>query len=247
MSERGVSTLVAMILVLAIVSTSIAAIGSHYLPVLKKRAEILQEERLTSSFLEIASMYPGNGTAVLELGGGTTILNSVQTTSSIHLWSSGDVAVKVSAQNVSDVSYNTKLFALNLSTFSTRIPDRTTLFSEGGVRIYQYGKNITRKPPDVIHSNAGLIRIFLDNLISGEQEVAGNSIAYITIHSNSRIYSFTNVNVTVTVNDAIFKDYWIDAMKNAGFRVISTGNTATGSKTNVNLTLEIRDFDVRLY
>jgi len=243
MPEKGVSTLVAMILVLAIVSTSITAIASNYLPILKKRAEIQHEEELTSSFLEIASVYPGNETVVLKLGGGTTLLNPTPTSSSVHLWKSGSVEV-----DVNNAQYNTTLFTINLSTFNTCIPDRVLLFSEGGVKIYQNSRNITAKPPDIrIYYNANSLHITLDNLTSDEQEVAGSGIAYIAVHSQSRVYSFTNVNVTLTVDDAIFEEYWVNTMKYAGFTVSSMGNTATGGKKNVNLTLEIRDFDIRLH
>ena len=243
MPERGVSTLVAMILVLAIVSASIAAVFSSYLPVLKKRSEIQHEERLKSSFLRVVSIYPGNGTIVLKLGGGDTLFDPVQATSNIHLWKSGWAEI-----DVNNVSYRVTFFALNLSTFNTRIPDKVILFSEGGIKIYQDNKNHTVKSPDIqIRYSAGSLSVALDNLTSDEQQVAGNGLAYMAIHSRSGVYSFTNVNVTIAVEDSIFRKYWIDAMKSAGFTVSSTGNLVIGYINNVNLTLEIRNFDIRLY
>ncbi len=238
MKRKGISTIVGMILILAVISTAIVAITTHYLPVLEERLEFKHEKSLIYSFLKLEEIYPGNGTTTLNLGI-SNVFSPVQTSATVKLWKSGDVTIDVAGRK-----FDGKLFAIKLYVFNTRIPDESVTFSEGGIKFYQGGKNLTLNPPNIrVYRTNKNVYISVDNLVTKQQEISGNGLAFINIEVLNRIYNFKNVSVTINVNDSIFESYWIYSLKKAGF--VLTGNTA--NLNNVNLTLEIKNYYINLY
>ncbi len=260
MNNKALSPVVSMILILAIITTSISVLWANYVPIVKKRAEIKHNERLIDEFLSISTIYSllnENESKVisLTLGGGETTFGHLTTSSTLKVNKTGTVTVNMSCDNLphDNSPHSFSLFSIELSIHNTYLPDRTFVFSEGGIKVFQYDKNITRLEPDMNESlrfqnNTLILRI--DNLKTDPQEVSGNGIVYLRLkfdRNESYSREYYNCTGSIQVNDSLFEDEWIKVMES-----LSNGRLRFDPKSNslkfnnMNVSILTRDFVVNV-
>lgn len=260
MDDKAVSPIIAIMLILAILVTSISVLASNWFPIVKKRAEIQHNKELTDKFLSIVTVYSTlnenrSSAMSIKLGGGDTFFSQTTTSSTLSVNQSGWIDVNMVCDGT-PLLLTLKLFKVSLSTHNTLIPDQTFVFSEGGIKIFQYGKNITRLEPDIdksIEFRDGILYLIADNLTSEPQEVSGNGIAFLrfksNLNSNSGLYK--NCTGSILVEDDVFNGEWDDVMiklkENSPTVFSFNQNTNTLQiLTQINVSLTIRDFDVQI-
>ena len=104
MDDKAISPVVSMMLILAIITTSISVLWANYVPIVKKRAEIEHNEKLSDEFLSISTIYSllnENESKVisLKLGGGETTFGHLTTSSTLKVKKTGTVIVDMSCDN----------------------------------------------------------------------------------------------------------------------------------------------------
>ncbi|RLI75680.1 hypothetical protein DRO97_02700 [Archaeoglobales archaeon] len=260
MDDKAVSPIIAIMLILAILVTSISVLASNWFPIVKKRAEIQHNKELTDKFLSIVTVYSTlnenrSSAMSIKLGGGDTFFSQTTTSSTLSVNQSGWINVSMECNDTS-LLLTLKLFKVNLSIHNTLIPDQTFVFSEGGIKIFQYGKNITRLEPDIdksIEFRDGVLYLRVDNLTSEPQEVSGNGIAFLRFKSNLNPNSglYKNCTGSILVEDDVFNGEWDDVMikleeNNPTVFSFNQNTNTLQILTQINVSLTIRDFDVQI-
>jgi len=252
MDGKAISPVVSMMLILAIITTSISILWANYVPIVKKRAEIEHNEKLSDEFLSIATIYSlldENESKVisLKLGGGETAFGLLMTSSTLKVKKTGTVIVDMRCDN-STVRKSFSLFGIELSIHNTYLPDRAFVFSEGGIKVFQYDKNITRLEPNINESlrfQNDTLMLRVDNLTTKPQEVSGNGIVYLRLKFEYRSKRYDNCTGFIQVNDSLFEDEWIGVMESLGKGCdrlsFDSGNNSL-KFNNINISVLIRDF-----
>jgi len=248
MDNKAISPVVSMMLILAIITTSISVLWANYVPILKKRAEIEHNEKLNDEFLSIATIYSllnENESKVisLKLGGRETAFGLL-TSSTLRVKKTGTVIV--SCENLT--VHNFSLFSIELSIHNTYLPDRSFAFSEGGIKVFQYDKNITRLKPNINESlkfQNGTLVLRVDNLTTKPQEVSGNGIAYLRLKFKYNSWRYDNCTGFIQVNDSLFEDEWIEVMESLSEESLSFNNSRLEFE-NISVSILSRDFVVNI-
>ena len=252
MNDRAISPVISVMLILAIITTSISVLWANYVPILKKRAEIEHNEKLNDEFLSIATIYSllnENESKVisLKLGGGETTFGHLATSSTLRVEKTG--AIIVSCKNLTVPNFS--LFSIELSIHNTYLPDRSFAFSEGGIKVFQYDKNITRLKPNINESlkfQNGTLVLRVDNLTTKPQEVSGNGIAYLRLKFKYNSWRYDNCTGFIQVNDSLFEDEWIEVMESLSneskFSFDSENNRLEFE--NISVSILSRDFVVNI-
>ena len=256
MDNKAISPVVSMMLILAIITTSISVLWANYVPIIKKRAEIEHNEKLSDEFLSIATIYSllnENESKVisLKLGGGETTFGRLTTSSTLNVENSGSVIVDMSCDN-STVRKSFSLFSIELSIHNAYLPDRTFVFSEGGIKTFQYERNITRLQPNINESlkfQSDTLVLRVDNLTTKTQEISGNGIIYLRLKFKYHNERCNNCTGFIQVNDSLFEDEWIGAMESLSRKSdrlsFDSGNNSL-EFNNINVYILTRDFVVNI-
>ena len=254
MNDRAISPVISVMLILAIITTSISVLWANYVPILKKRAEIEHNEKLNDEFLSIATIYSllnENESKVisLKLGGGETTFGHLTTSSTLKVKKTGTVIVDMSCDN-STVRKSFSLFGIELSIHNTYLPDRAFVFSEGGIKVFQYDKNITRLKPNINESlrfQNDTLMLRIDNLTTKPQEVSGSGIVYLRLKFEYRSDRYDNCTGFIQVNDSLFEDEWTGVMESLSKRSdkLSFDSENNSLEFNgINVSILVRDFMV---
>ena len=253
MDDKAISPVVSMMLILAIITTSISVFWANYVPILKKRAEIEHNEKLSDEFLSIATIYSllnENESKVisLKLGGGETTFGRLMTSSTLRVKKTGTVVFDMSCDNLT-VRKSFSLFSIELSIHNSYLPDRTFVFSEGGIKVFQYDKNITRLKPNINESlkfQNGTLVLRIDNLTTKPQEISGNGIAYLRLKFECRSERYSNCTGFMQVNDSLFRDEWRGVMESLSKKSERFYSDSENSLefNNINVYILTRDFVV---
>jgi len=254
--EKAISPVVGMILILAILAIAISVISSHWFPILRKDAEIKHNERLKDEFLDIVTVYSmldRNESKVisLKLGSNQPSFSHTTTSSTLSVRESGWIKINLTYDNFS-YSIRYKLFMINLSIHNSFIPDETLVFSEGGIKIYQGGTNITRLNPNLqlcFDNASNTLFLGVDNFTDNFQEVSGNGVAFLSLNMNSRHLNFSNCTGNIRIQDEIFSDEWRDIMSELDSNSVFSFDPSTNTlsiNSPINVSLTIRDFKVAL-
>ena len=256
MDDKALSPVVSMMLILAIITTTISVLWANYVPIVKKRAEIEHDEKLSDEFLSISTIYSllnENESKVisLKLGGGETTFGRLTTSSTLKVRDTGSVVFNMSCDNLT-VQKSFSLFGIELSIHNIYLPDRTFAFSEGGIKVFQYDKNITRLKPNVNESlkfQSDTLMVRIDNLTTKPQEVSGNGIVYLKLKFERRSERYDNCTGFIQVNDSLFEDEWIRVMESLSKRSDRFSFDSENNKlefNNINVSLLTRDFVVNI-
>ena len=256
MDKKAISPVVSMMLILAIITTSISVLWANYVPIVKKRAEIEHNEKLIDEFLSISTIYSllnENESKVisLKLGGGETTFGRLTTSSTLKVRNTGTVIVDMSCDN-STVRKSFSLFGIELSIHNTYLPNRAFVFSEGGIKVFQYDKNITRLEPNINESlrfQNDTLMLRIDNLKTDPQEVSGNGIVYLRLKFECHSDRYYNCTGFIQVNDSLFEDEWIGVMKSLSKRTDRLSFDSENDSlefNNINVSILIRNFVVNI-
>ncbi len=261
MNNKALSPIVSMMLILAIITTSISVLWANYVPIVKKRAEIEHNERLIDKFLNIptiCSLLNENESKIisLKLGGGETAFGRLTTSSTLRVNRSGTVRIDfyyTVNNSTKHYDHTFNLFSIELETHNNFILDQKFVFSEGGIKVFQYNRSITKSKPNMneflrFENNTLILKI--DSLKTEPQEVSGNGIVYLRLKFNrNESYSGEYHYCTgyIQVNDSLFEDEWIKVMKSLSERsdrLRSENNRLMFN--NINVSILIRDFVVSI-
>ena len=257
MNNKALSPVVSMMLILAIITTSISVLWANYVPIVKKRAEIEHNERLSDEFLSISTIYSllnENESKVisLKLGGGETTFGRLTTSSTLKVKRTGTVIVNMTCDNLPHSNFSFSLFGIELSIHNMYLPDCAFVFSEGGIKVFQYDKNITRLEPNINESlrfQNDTLMLRVDNLTTKPQEVSGNGIVYLRLKFEYRSDRYDNCTGFIQVNDSLFEDEWIKVMKSLSERSDRLSFDSENNSlvfNNINVSILTRDFVVNI-
>jgi len=235
------------ILVFAVLTTLITSIFVYYLPIIKKNAEFEHEKELIDRFLEIVNGYP-NCDLELRLGGGGTVFNPMETSATLETNVSGYLILELWNGSTLLFKRRVDVCCINLSIYNTKIENVKVSYCEGGVVLYQGNSKLLLKPPSldkVLLIGNGSLTLY--NYTTGEEEIAGNGVAFVSVRAKSfenlRLGNVTEV--TVSVYDNLFERYWNDYLIKNGFHQISSSVWALN--LNGSLSLSIYNVTVYLY
>ena len=130
------------------------------------------------------------------------------------------------------------------------MPDRAFVFSEGGIKVFQYDKNITRLKPNINESlrfQNDTLMLRIDNLTTKPQEVSGSGIVYLRLKFEYRSDRYDNCTGFIQVNDSLFEDEWTGVMESLSERSdkLSFDSENNSLEFNgINVSILVRDFVV---
>ncbi len=238
---NAVSSVVAMILILSILTAALSAALAEIVPAVKKRYEVMTVERIRGEFFRVLSE---NGTFSIPLGGSSPF-GSLTTSSTLRVNETGSVAIDLSC-NGTDYRAAFRLFSVELWIHTEFLPDQGYVFSEGGLKIFQPGGNVTRLKPEPLRFGDGTLFVRVYHLDSDRAEVSGNGVAWMKISSRHRVEELENCSGYVEVEDAVFGNAWSAAMSEIGdsSRLQFSGNRLI--VRNVNVSIEVGSFDIAI-
>jgi hypothetical protein len=111
-TDEAVSTVIALMLILAIISTCIAVYTTTYVPGLKQQSEIVHSEDVKYAFERFASdidniyslQREGQFTEPLALGGGGVLLSPVRSSGTVEIENTSIGSVKIGSSDSIDIS-----------------------------------------------------------------------------------------------------------------------------------------------
>lgn len=187
--EDAVSTVIAMMLILAILSTCIAVYTTTYVPGLKQQSEIIHSEDVKLVFDRFASdvenIYslgkPAQFSETFALGGGNVLLSPAKSSGTVEAEN-----VKIGTLKISGLS-EYEITQVNL----TYTPSFTSWEKQG----YAYENDVVWITKDTKRTPASQTLFTIENGISREESVVKDRLSgkYITVTNDE------NNNVTVTI------------------------------------------------
>ncbi len=253
-STKAISSVIAMIMLLAVISTAVSVISVNLLPVMEKKAEIEHNRKLKDEFLDIVKVYSTskseNRSFSLSLGKSKTLFGQ-STSSTLSVRESGWMAINLIC-NQTPIDENYRLFSLNLSTHSPLLPSQTIIFSEGGVIERQDGTTIERLSPDIrveFNNTSNTLFLTMHNLASLPVEVSGNGYILLRLGKSSSFKEYVNCTGSISIRDGVFGEEWERKMLELSgpFSVSNIPPTNILSiDAPVNVSLEIRNFEISL-
>ncbi len=176
MPERdssGISAVLGILMVLAILASVITVIVVYKLPVIEKRAEFRHELEEIRAFRSFEKVYLGEPSDVnLELGAPSLPLLHVKMDSSLRVWNSGSIVVRISyALNNSSgtVTFRGRTFGVNLSVYPSLLPYYKLAMTPLGIVAYQSGfrENLTNFTLQYLEScivnDGNTVKVYVDN------------------------------------------------------------------------------------
>jgi len=227
-SEKAVSSILGMILVLVILGAVIAVITVYEIPIIEKRSEFQHEVSLLDDFSNLRSIYypESNSSSVtveFDLGGSSPPLVRVVEDANLRVWNSGYVTYTIAS--AASVSYTTHIFAMNMSIYPSRLPYLTAIMSEGGLKYHQAGNSLSIYSPEsyingsVVESSATNLTVYVDNyavntISNGNYTLSGTGFICLGIKMNERVAgTYAGATLTIDPHDSLYQNYW-NAIKN---------------------------------
>ncbi len=238
MDCNAVSTVLAAILIIAVLATSISVAVTNLIPEIVKKEEIEIVERLRDGFDAIADNYLRNST--ISFGFSNSWFSHVAANLGVYETGLINVSMNCSGRVIDE---RIRLFSLNLSVYSAMVPPQKLVFSESGMEVEQFGSYVILLPPATGFNLSGVLEVSLDALISNPVEVSGNRFYIKTSVSRQKILE-NGCYGWISVRDAIFGDYWISEMRSISN--LSSNLTyfpnASLKLSGVDVAINIRDF-----
>ena len=233
-SSDAVSSVVAMIMVLAVLAVALPLAISNFIPCYVKSSEMQRYAEAEDSFLKIAEFYPSSGRLRLRLGEQTPF--GFVAATSLKAESSGTVKVDASCDG-GNVNLQCNISSVKLSMLGRAIPNKTLIFSEGGIVVEQAGTRIVLSEPqiEVNHSDDSLTLTI--DCLKEERGISGSGSAIVDIAMSMERREYENCTGYIHINDSLFQDYWDEAMQSA---------SGSMNFTNKNVTLIVRWMDVKV-
>jgi len=201
MRNSGVSAVVGIILILAVVSSILTVIAVYKLPVLEKRIEFRHESQLLSKLFDLQKAYLGNYSDSFELGAPNTLLLSTHEYSAFRVWCAGHEFLTYSSKSGSKhISGN--LVGFNISIYPSRLPQVKASVTPFGAYIYQGGFNLTVLNNSeefytrsfTLSGNNVTVYIYNYNIYGKlNYTISGNGIVSVSITTAERSVHITNV------------------------------------------------------
>ncbi len=236
-SDEAVSSVVAMIMVLAVLAVAVPLTISNFVPYYVKSSEMQRYAEAEDSFFKIVEFYPSSGRLRLQLGEQTPF--GFVAATSLKAESTGMVEVHAACDG-GNVNLKCNISSLKLSMLGRAIPNRTLIFSEGGIAVEQAETRVVLSEPRIELNYSDSLTVAVDCL-KDERGISGSGSAIVDIAISTERMEYENCTGWIYVNDSIFQDYWIKAMQSTG---LFSGSTLSFS--NLNLTLWVRWMDVRV-
>jgi len=228
-SERAVSSVLGMILVLVILGAVITVITVYKIPIIEKKSEFQHEVDLLDDFSNLRNIYypESNSSSVtveFDLGGSSPPLVRVVEDANLMVWNSGYVTYTITS--TTSASYTTHIFAVNMSVYPSRLPYLTAVMSEGGLKYYQAGnRGLAIYSPrsyingSVVKNSATNLTVYVDNYVvntisNGNYTISGTGFVCLGIKMNERVAgTYTGATLTIDPHDSLYQNYW-NAIKN---------------------------------
>ena len=245
-STKAISSVIAMIMLLAVISTAVSIISVNLLPVMEKKAEIEHNRKLKDEFLDIVKIYSDsaeNRGFSLTLGKSKTLFGQ-STSSSLSVRRSGSVEISLLC-NQTHIEKNYTLFRLDLSTHNSLLPDQTIVFSEGGIIERQSDIAIERLSPDIrieLNNTNNTLLLTIDNLTSSPTEVSGNGVAFLTLKKRLCLAKYINCTGSIRISDEVFGGRWEEKIRELFGSSPVDGTISINAP--INISLKVRNFEI---
>ncbi|WP_202319120.1 hypothetical protein [Archaeoglobus neptunius] len=236
--DEAVSSIVAMILILAMLAVAVPLAISNFVPHYIKNVEIQRYEESEASFLRIAEAYPDPVKLRLYMGRQTPF--GFVAATSFGAKSSGRISIEAVCDSGS-VGLSCDIPSLYLYLPGRSVPNRTLIFSEGGIVVEQHSREVIVSSPNITLVYNSSLTVVVDCLES-EKKISGSGIIVVDVGVQREIKSYKNCTGKIYVNDTIFQDYWNDAMRSTSLPV--SGSTL--SFDSLNLTLIVRRVGIKV-
>jgi len=208
--RRGVSAILGMLLVLAVVASALTVIAVYKIPVLKKRIEFEHEAGLLNEFFKLRKAYLTNYSATFELSPHAYLLKAHED-SCFSVFTSGREVLTYVA-NGSAHAVHGRIFGFNISVYPSRLPYVHASLTPLKTVVYQNGYNLTllNSSEQFCESTFTLsgndLRVVVyDFTVNGKRlsgyTVSGNGFCLISISKSERavrINNVTSVDFTLT-------------------------------------------------
>ncbi len=231
-SSDAVSSVVAMTLVLAVLAVALPLAISNFIPHYVKSSEVQRYAEAEDSFLKIAEFYPSSGRLRLRLGEQTPF--GFVAATSLKAVSSG-VAEVDAACDGNNIHLECNISSVQLRMIGRTIPNKTLIFSEGGIVVEQMARQQILSEPQIELNYSDNLTLTVDCL-RDEREISGSGSVIVDIVVSMERREYENCTGYIHINDSLFQDYWDEAMQSNG----------SMNFTNKNVTLIVRWMEVKV-
>ncbi len=231
MRDNALSSIVGMLLVLAIISTFGHLFLLKYESAKRIGDEIESNQKFEHSFSSLSKCYVNGGFTEIYIGENPTVA-----TFSVS---------QMGWVNITSDTFSTsfKLFAVKATIHNDYLPDKRYSITQSGIKVYQSGKNVTiHKFERSVEFNNNQLSAVIFNLTSTPFELSGTGIAFIQTVVDEQWENHTNLkNVTVEVKaeDPDFLKEWSDALG-----VQPYNGRVYADLGNINISLKVRNYQI---
>ncbi len=235
--KEGVSSIVAVALMLAVLSLIIPVVISTFAIHYTKNEEIEVYREAENSFLKLVEMYPNSGRISVPLGRKTVF--GFVSAAGLGVNTSGRVTIIASCSD-GNISQSFSIPYIYLDLVGRTLPIRSFIFSEGGVVVRQNGSVLLSRPSTSLNYSNGTVYIAVDCLLSRPFAVSGASFAILHLKVSTAHYSYQNCTGRIDIIDELFQDVWNEVISSEG------GSEESLAFTNANLSINVRYFTIEV-
>ncbi len=239
LNKKAVSPVVGFVLVLAVISLSMALLQAQFLPAWEKRSEAKSSSRLLSEVSKIPEVLTQSSSTILKLDLGVRytkypLLVSPPSTAGYVRFIPENVTINATiAGTTTPYNRSYKTDAILVHPFYVYLSDRMYLYEYGAV--FENGSNYYRPAPVVNQISFYKNTICIPILNSTEREVAGTNIPLnFFLVSKSTGIPLENVNITVETKNVNYWNHTLRAIYGAS-NVSVRGNDVTVHVRSITL------------
>ncbi len=202
-NRKGVSAVLGMLLVLAVVASAITVIAVYRLPVLEKRVEFSHEAKLLDDFFNLRKAYLTNYSETLELSPANYLLTTHED-SCLSVFTFGKEVLRyVSTSSGTHTVYG-RIPGFNISIYPSRLPYVHASLTPEKAVIYQNGYSLTLLNDSEqfygsVFSVSGnnVVAVVYNFTVNGKNlsnfTVSGNGVGFISVFKHCRTVQIDNV------------------------------------------------------
>ncbi len=239
LNKKAVSPVVGFVLVLAVISLSMALLQAQFLPAWEKRSEAKSSSRLLSEVSKIPEVLTQSSSTILKLDLGVRytkypLLVSPPSTAGYVRFIPENVTINATiAGTTTPYNRSYKTDAILVHPFYVYLSDRMYLYEYGAV--FENGSNYYRPVPVVNQISFYKNTICIPILNSTEREVAGTNIPLnFFLVSKSTGIPLENVNITVETKNVNYWNHTLRAIYGAS-NISVRGNDVTVHVRSITL------------
>ncbi len=267
-NNKAVSTVVASMLILVVITTFVSVINAYYIPSISAKHEIDHMREVHESFQKIeetvnlysyieskntSPSYSPSAKVTIPLGdGGLPVISSLSSSGTLsNNPENGWFNISV---NYTETNGNNMTYQLNQSTgyFEYRATnnfwiDQQFTFENGAILLTQGQKSLIRSPAFSVSENENTLNVCAFNVSGNSDALSGNGFSTIGINvANSEYRHYTNVSSINIKMNSEHPDAWKEYFQSR----ISSYSSLNGSEITLNSTryqnVNILSSDVRI-